>query len=178
MTAVQEKANWKREWVVRRFNNAEEAKSGIAPETIIDATGRVLPGETRIEGNVLLNEGINAVLLPLLCGTASPTAYDNANARLGVGNDDGAVAEDATQTGLQGSSTTFKAMSSGFPTVGSQKATWQAEFGGTEGNHAWQEFTVVNAADDTGDNLNRKVSDQGTKASGQTWTLSLEITIS
>lgn len=178
MTDIQENAQIKRVWTVKRFNSAEEARAGIAPKTIVDATGRVLPGESRIEGNVLLNEGINNVLGPLLTGTGSPTAYDNANARLGVGDNDGSTAEAATQTGLQGASTTFKGMAAGYPTFASQKATWQAEFGGSEGNHAWQEFTVVNAADDTGDNFNRKVSDQGTKASGQTWTLSLEITFS
>lgn len=178
MNTVKETVNTERKWTIRRFNNAEEAAKGIVPDTIIDGKGRVLPGLSEIDGNVLLNEGINNVLLALLCGTAAATAFDNANANLGVGNDDTVVAEDPTQTGLQGATTTFAGMTAGYPSVASQVATWQAEFGGAVGNHDWKEFTVVNAAADTGDNLNRKVSDQGTKASGQTWLLTLEITFS
>ena len=175
--SVQEHGYMHRRWTIRRYNSAEEAQRGDVPETIMDANGRVLPGESVFEGNVLLNEGINNVLGPVITGTASPTVWDNANARLGVGTD-GTTSESASHTGLQGGTTTFVAMSSGYPTFSSQVATWQAEFGGSTGNHDWKEFTVVNASDDTGDNLNRKVSDQGTKASGQTWTLTLEITFS
>jgi hypothetical protein len=51
-------------------------------------------------------------------------------------------------------------------------------FGSADANYAWQEFTVANASSGTGKNLNRKVSNQGTKASGQTWTLDLAITLS
>ena len=163
---MQEQINMKKEWTIRRYANDQAFKED-QPYS-----------ESKFYGNVLLNEGINNVLLPLLCGTASPTSYNNANARIGVGNDDGDVAASADQTGLQGATTTFAPMESGYPTVASQKATWRAVFDGTSANHAWQEFTVVNAADDTGDNLNRKVSDQGTKASGQTWTIDLEITFS
>lgn len=174
---MKETVKIEKKWTIRRYNDAREAAKGVVPKTIIDGKGRTLPGISEIKGNVLLNEGINNVLGPLLCGTAVATAYNNANAYLGVGTD-GTTAEDATQTGLQGVTTTFVAMNSGYPTFSSQVATWQSEFDGTEANHDWKEFTVVNAADDTGDNLNRKVSDQGTKASGQVWTLTLEITFS
>jgi hypothetical protein len=136
----------------------------------------LLPPESVFEGNVLLNEGINNVLWPLVLNTASPSPYDNANARIGVG--DGTTAATASQTGLQGTNKTFKGMDTGYPSSGSQKATWQSTFTGTEANHGWQEFTVVNAVDDTGDNLNRRVSDQGSKAEGQEWILVLEITLS
>lgn len=124
------------------------------------------------EGNLLLNEGI-AILSALLIGNAG-TAYSNANANLGVGNS--ATAESASQTGLQGASTAFAGMEAGYPSISGQTITWRAVFGGTEANFDWNEFTVVNAASDAGDNLNRKVSAQGTKASGQTWTLDLTIT--
>lgn len=164
---MQEQVFMKKKWTICKYRSDEAYLNGEEPFEI-----------SEFEGNVLLNEGINNVLLPLLCGTASPTAYNNANARIGVGNDSGDVAAAATQTGLQGDTTSFAAMESGYPTVGSQKATWRAVFDGTSANHPWQEFTVVNGADDTGDNLNRKVSDQGTKASGQTWTIDLEITFS
>jgi hypothetical protein len=102
---------------------------------------------------------------------------DNSNARLGVG--DSNTAEAASQTGLQAATNkTFKAMDSGYPQRSGQTAEWRATFGSSDANYAWEEYTVVNAADDAGVNLNRKVSSKGTKASGETWTLSLQITFS
>ena len=117
-------------------------------------------------GNVLLNEGIDEIE-KLICSTTA-TQYDNTNARLGVG--DSSAAENATQTSLQAETNKlWKAMDATYPTLGSQVMTFKATFGASDANYSWQEFTVVNAADDTGKNLNRKVSDQGTKAEGQTW---------
>ena len=176
MTQVVEIPDIKKKWTIHRYKDDVAYQAG-QPTPVVDGKGNVLPAVSEFEQNVLLNEGINNVLLPALCGTSSPTVYDNANANLGVGSD-GTTSESASQTGLQGASTAFAAMDTGYPSVGSQTATWQATFGGTEANQDWKEFTVVNAVDDTGDNLNRKVSDQGTKASGQTWVLTLEITFS
>jgi hypothetical protein len=59
-----------------------------------------------------------------------------------------------------------------------QTITWRAVFASGDANYAWNEFTIVNASTDTGTNLNRKTSAQGTKASGQTWTLDVTLTIS
>ena len=174
---IQEAVNIQRKWTICRYNNRDEYEQGIIPESIVDGKGNVLPGKSEFKGNVLLNEGINNVLTQVLAGLSSPTVYDEANASLGVGTD-GTTSESASQSGLQGGTTTHKGMSSGYPSASSQTITWQSEFGGTEGSHDWKEFTVVNGADDTGDNLNRKVSDQGSKADGQTWTLTLEITFS
>lgn len=130
---------------------------------------------SKFKGNVMLNEGLT-VLQSLLVGSVG-TPYSNANAYLGVG--DSAVAEDATQTGLQAATNkTYKPMETGYPTTTGQTTTWRAVFGSTDANYDWNEFTIVNAADDTGDNLNRKTSTQGTKASGQVWTLDLSITFS
>jgi hypothetical protein len=91
---------------------------------------------------------------------------------------DSSAAESATQTGLQGTNKTFKAMDTGYPQRTDQTGEWRATFGAADANHGWQEFTVVNAADDAGKNLNRKVADKGSKASGETWTASLKITFS
>jgi hypothetical protein len=164
---MQEVGTIKKTWTIRKYASDQDYLEGKEPFEV-----------SSFEGNVLLNEGINNVLLALLCGTDSPNPYSNTYAYIGVGDDDGDVAADADQTGLQGSNTSYASMESGYPSVSSQKATWRAVFDGSTGNHAWQEFTVVNASDDTGDNLNRKVSDQGTKASGQTWTLDIEIVFS
>jgi hypothetical protein len=67
-------------------------------------------------------------------------------------------------------------MESGYPQISNQITTWRSVFGSDDANEAWNEFTVCNAGSNAGDNLNRKVSSQGTKASGQTWTLDLSIT--
>lgn len=171
---IEEKATMKKKWTIRRYNSHQDFLDGNLPETIIDATGKVLLGKSVFEGNVLLNEGIAELLLLLTGGTA--TAYSNANAYLGVGESTTAAA--ASQTGLSGSSKTYKGMETSYPSISSQTVTFRSIFGSADANNAWQEFTVVNASSDTGDNLNRKVDDQGTKASGQTWTLDLAITFS
>lgn len=171
---MKETGTIKRKWTIRRYNSEQDRIDGNTPEFIIDGTGKKLPGKSVFEGNVLLNEGITA-LLNLLTGETE-TAYSNANAYLGVGESTTAAA--ASQTGLQGSSKTYKAMESGYPSISGQTVTFRSVFGADDANNAWQEFTVVNASSDAGDNLNRKVDDQGTKASGQSWTLDLEITFS
>jgi hypothetical protein len=107
----------------------------------------------------------------------TPTKWDSTNARLGVGDSNTAAA--ATQTGLQAETNkTYKAMDANYLQRSNQTVEWRATFGSSDANYAWEEFTVVNAADDSEKNLNRKVASKGTKASGETWTLSLQITFS
>ena len=157
-----EKINMHKKWTIHRYANDKDFKDGK------------FYNKSEFEGNVLLNEGITELAKLLIGDTAD--AYSNANAYLGVGESTTSAA--ATQTGLLGSSKTYKGMETSYPSIASQTVTWRAVFGSSDANNAWQEFTVVNASTDTGDNLNRKVSDQGTKVSGQTWTLDLEITFS
>ena len=138
------------------------------------ATGKFLDS-SEIDGNTLLNEGINE--LTKLIGSDSGSEWSNANAYLGVG-DSGAAAS-ASQTGLLGTSV-YKGMESGYPTYGSsQKITWKSSFASDEANQDWKEFTVGNDSTDAAAvNLNRATSDEGTKTAGQTWELELEITFS
>lgn len=127
-----------------------------------------------VNGNVLLNEGINE-LWTLLCSSGG-TKFDNSNAFLAVG--DSTTSADATQSGLLGSNKFYKAVDSGSPSFGTQqKATWVATFTGSEANFQWREFSVSNGGSDSNVNLNRKVSDQGTKVTDQVWELTLEITL-
>ena len=158
-----ESVQYKTQWKIKRYaNDADFADGRPFHESIID-------------GNLLLNEGIGA-LLNLLTGAAE-TAFSNANAYIGVG--DSTTAEGATQTGLQASTNKlYKAMEAGYPNIAGQTVTFRAVFGSAEGNFSWQEFTVASGNSDAADNLNRKVSNQGTKASGQTWTVDLQITFS
>ncbi len=54
---------------------------------------------------------------------------------------------------------------------------WRATFGSGDANEAWNEYAVDNGAA-AHKLLNRKVESKGTKVSGETWTLSLQITFS
>lgn len=197
-------------------------------------------GKSLIEGNALLNEGINA-MTTLICG-GSETAFNNANADLGVGtatptslagtctftqwsaavtgsgtsfttalavgdwirattstvwyrvktitNNTNLVLEkafeEATESGVTGYRTNvsltdlqgtvvYKAMDVGYPTFGSgQNMIFQSVFGSADANQAWENFGVRNGAT-AAKNLNLRYSSQGTKTSGQTWTLNLQI---
>lgn len=173
---VQEEFTIEKKWIVTRYASDEDFKANI-PSMVLDGkTGEHLPARSEIEGNLLLNEGI-AELLDLLCSLGAPVAFSNANAYIGVG--DSAAVEAATQTDLQAATNKlYRAMAATYPQRAAQTVTWRAVFVGADANYAWQEFSISNTSAGTGKNLNRKVSNQGTKTSGQTWTLDLQITIS
>lgn len=166
--------NWKAKWTLeKRWGDwtDEDILSGRAPD----------PYETVvIDGNGLLNDGIN-FLLNRLIGGADGTypAWNNANAHIKVGN--GTAAFAATQTDLQGGSTAEKPMDATYPQVSAQTATWRSTFGSSDANFTWEEVGVKNgsgAISSTVKLLNRKVQSFGTKVSGATWTMTLQITIS
>ncbi|RLG69033.1 hypothetical protein DRN93_01195 [archaeon] len=157
-----EKLLYKTEWIVTKYESEEAFRQKCPFERNV------------VEGNLLLNEGIQE-LWDLVINTGGTTPFDNSNARLGVG--DGTTAEDATQTGLVGSNTFYKGMDTGYPQRNAQTVTWRAVFASGEANFDWREFSVDNGST-AEKNLNRKVSNQGTKVSGQVWTLELSITLS
>jgi hypothetical protein len=161
MEHVHDFARYRTHWIIRKYADEEAYRQGIAFE------------ESHIQGNLLLNEGITRAL-NLIAGLGG-TAFNNANARIGVG--DSTTAAAAGQTDLQAvTNKTYKAMESGYPQVSGQTITFRSVFGPLEANYAWQEFVVDNGGT-AGEALNRKVSDQGTKASGQTWTMDVAITL-
>src|SRR3990170_3586713 len=160
---MEDKIGYKSVWIIRKFENDEAYQENRHFEV------------KEIEGNLLLNEGITR-LANLLIGGGG-TAFNNANAYIGVG--DSSTAASASQTGLQAATNKlYKAVSASYPSISGQTVTFRAEFVSAEANFAWNEFTVANGNSDAADNLNRKVSSQGTKASGQVWTLDLAITFS
>lgn len=150
-------------WYIKKFANDADYAIGKAYETV------------PVIGNELTNAGINN-LLTHIC-SASGTKWDNTNAYLCVGDSSTAFA--AAQTDLQAATNKLrKAMDASYPTYGtSQKAVWRSTFTALEANFDWNEFAVANASTG-GTILNRKVSSQGAKTSGQTWELTLEITLS
>jgi hypothetical protein len=159
---LQERLRYRTEWTITKYANDADYAAGRAFE--------VCP----LPGNILVNAGIQLMIDSLIGGTV--TAFSNANAYLGVG--DSSTAESASQTDLQAATNkTRKPMSATYPSRSNQTVTFRAAFGSADANHNWNEFAVFNASSG-GTMLNRKVSSQGTKASGQTWTLDLAITIS
>lgn len=153
-------------WRIEKFNakNSEEIKAkNLKPYETIER-----------EFKCLLNEGIGE-FIDLICGLGTPTAWDNTNARIGVG--DSATAPNATQTGLQAATNKlWKAMNAGYPQKSGQQSIFQSDFIDTEAEFAWLEETIVNTSDDTGKNLCRQNTNLGTKPAGQTWRVTGTIT--
>lgn len=103
------------------------------------------------------------------------TAFNNANANIGVG--DSATAFAAAQTDLQAAVNKLrKAMEATYPTRSANIMTFRALFGTTEANWAWQEWAVFNAAA-AGVMMNRKVESLGTKGATQSWQLTVQNTL-
>jgi hypothetical protein len=107
----------------------------------------------------------------LLTGTG--TAFNTANAHLGVGNS--TTAFNASQTDLVGASKTRKVVDSA-PGLATNVITFVATFGTGDANHAWDEIGVFNASSG-GVMLSRVVQALGTKSSG-TWVLTHTVTVS
>lgn len=105
---------------------------------------------------------------------AGGTAFNNANAYIGVG--DSTTAFSAAQTDLQAASNKLrKAMDATFPTLAANVQTFRSTFSTSEANFAWQEWGVFNASSG-GTMMNRKVESLGTKTSAQSWQITVTIT--
>ena len=103
------------------------------------------------------------------------TSFANANARIGVG--DSSTVFGASQTDLQASTNKLrKAMEAAYPTRAGNALTSRSIFGTSEGNFAWNEWGVFNAAS-AGTMLNRIVASLGTKTSAQSWQLTVTVTV-
>lgn len=175
-------AAWRFDWLCEKWS--EEAcdfvrrKLGIVGDVSSELLRQVIGApelEEAIPGNLLLNEGIQEMLDLLIGAGGSVAAYNNATAQIGVG--DSSTAESASQTDLQAASNkTWKAMNASYPQRSAQTMSWQSDFGSSDANYAWNEWSIRNgAARDK--NLNRKVQALGTKTTG-TWTLTGQVTIS
>ena len=92
-----------------------------------------------ISANLLLNEGIQRALDLVIA--AGGTAYNNANAYIGVG--DTSTAEAASQTELQATQNAanrfYKAMNATYPIRTAQSVDWQSDFTTSEANFAWSD---------------------------------------
>jgi hypothetical protein len=111
-----------------------------------------------------------------IIGGSTYTAFNNANAHLGVGNSNAAFS--AAHTDLQGGSTSRRPMDATFPSRAANVVTWQATWGTGEANFDWQEIGFFNHVS-AGQMLGRFLENIGVKTSSvtrqlevtQTWVL-------
>lgn len=134
----------------------------------------------------LTNDGTN-VIASALIGEGAYTTFDNANAALGVGDDDTTFS--ASQSQLQaeanGTSSLRKGMNTGYPNRdpdadGSDNLLrLQSTFGTSDANFNWLEWGVFNdTTEGGGEMLCRIVEDLGTKTNASKWVLEVDLTIS
>ncbi len=125
--------------------------------------------------NLMLTAGLQ-LMLNLLTGQGG-TSFSNANAYIGIG--DSTTVASVGQTDLQASTNKLRvAMDVTFPSAASGGVvTWRSTFTSGQANYHWQEFGIFNAAA-AGTMLDRAVSDQGTKTSGQSWQPTVTLTAS
>ncbi len=161
---------WKTTWVIERYQvDSPDLLQQYQQHRLEPYDVSIVPG------NIALDTG-KADMLGVLIGTVT-NLYNNTNARIGVG--DSSTAEASTQTDLVATSNkAYAAMVATYPKLSTTASTndtveFKAEFGSAVANYDWREFVMKNNA--SGVCLNRKVSSQGTKASGQIWTVTCKL---
>jgi len=160
---IMDKANWNIKFVIEKFANDAAVLAGT-PFAVEE-----------FEKNLLLNEGITEIW-KLVAGDGTATAYNNANARIGVG--DNITAANAAQTELQAAvNKIYKGMDATYPQVSGQTITFRSTFGAAEANWSWEEISVDNGTT-AAKNMNRKVQAMGTKVNPATWIVTVQITLS
>jgi hypothetical protein len=103
--------------------------------------------------NLVTNVG-GALMLDLLAA-AGGTAFNNANAYIGIG--DSTTAAAVGQTDLQAATNKLrKAMDATFPSRSGQVMTYKSTFATTDANYAWNEIGLFNASS-TGTMFSRAV---------------------
>jgi hypothetical protein len=148
---------WQPRWKIEKYN----------------AQGKLYAVE-EFAGNLLLNEGVNA-MWKLIAGVGG-TPFNTTNSYIGVG--DGTTPALGEQTGLQGSNKLYKPVDPTYPQISNNTITYRATFNSGEANFSWQEFTIANGDSDSAINLCRKVEDHSTKPLNDTWVVNLSITLS
>ena len=115
------------------------------------------------------------IICDALIGGGTYTAFNNANAYLGVG--DSTTAYAAAQTDLQAATNKHReAMDATYPSRAANVITFVSTFETADANFAWEEWGVFNASSG-GQMLSRKVESLGTKTSAATWELTVTLTI-
>lgn len=148
------------------------ARLGIAPYDV-----------SEVDRNLLTTAGIGRLVTLVTAGTGN--LISSTTARVGVGDGAGTAAIGDTDLSASAGST-HRWFQTCTVTTPSNVLTFAATFGTADGNFAWQEWGVdIGTATVTSGNtvgavlLNHKTAiAQGTKASGQTWSVTATVTIS
>jgi hypothetical protein len=177
---MNEHGRMKTRWILTKFKDpdgrvAELLRSGRKVEDVAALFPDRFEGTSPIEGNCLLNEGIDYLLDTITGIEAAPVLWDSANSRVGVGADNTAAVP--AQSGLLDAGAEYAAMDATYPSRTGEAITWRGTFGDGDAEFAWEEFCVDNGAV-SGKTLNRKAESKGTKAAGESWSLAVEITLS
>lgn len=170
-------------WASRQLGGEQAGSRGFLQPSIFDFHRLgISPYDTsEVLGNLVTNVGWGRIAR-LAIGTAV-TAFTTATTRIGVGTGTAGASGNDTSLGGTGAAGCFYKLVSGAGTAtdgtgtsgtGSATLAFAATFGTGEANMVWAEFGVdQGTADGTAavaPLLNHKISAQGTKASGQTWT--------
>lgn len=160
---ISEHSQWRVTWEVRKWADTARKLAGFEPDEVVCETQ-----------NIILDSGANE-MLKLITGTGG-TAFSAANAYIYVGTDN--TPENAAQTGVlaSGVNRAYARMESGYPIVDGRQMIYQAAFGDSEANFAWNEAAIANGIGAGAVAMNRKVQALGTKVTG-TWSLRITITL-
>jgi hypothetical protein len=173
-----EVANVKTDILVRRWESEDAYANGGTPYLV-----------TSHENANLITSAGWAALLGGVAGATIGTKFSGAAGRIGVGTGTGPA--QVTDTHLSGdtgsgSTTSYYQLVSSAPTINTSTApatlTFQATYGTTVANFAWEEFGIDNFSGSSvttiGTNsvfFNHGISNQGTKVSGQIWQMTVTI---
>lgn len=162
---ISEHSQWAVQWRVQKWFDAARHYAGFEPD------------EVAISSQNIILDGGAAEMLRLITGTGG-TAYAQGNSYIYVGTN--TTAEKANQTGIlsssgtQGSDYDYASVTS--VVVSGRTATYQATFGETAANFAWNEAAITNGTGVGAIAMNRKVDNLGTK-NGGIWTLQIIINL-
>lgn len=168
-------------WDAEQTHWAMKRMGGFQPLDRDFAALNITPYETTEHlGNAVLQAGWARVLANLTAVPASTAVFDATHTRIGVGDGSTAVnaVTDTDLSAIAGSTHRWFQLVSGAPTIGGtipKTCAWSATFGTSDGNFTWSEFGIDNGTASgntvTAPLLNRALSAQGAKVSGQTWTV-------
>lgn len=151
------------------------SKAGMPLATLREHFPERFIAQEEHEGNILVNVGIQG-MWKLACGlSGSPGAWSNANAKIRIGTGSGGA--NATDTQATFTAGVDIAMDPAYPSLSGQTIAFHVTAGSGVANIAWNEYGVINS-DGTPVLLNRFVVSKGTKASGETWTLEIDVSLS
>lgn len=166
------------EYLGRQPVYADFVELGVAHEDFAEA-----------DGNVLTTAGLTRITNLLIGGGAA--AFTHAQSFCGVGNSSTtALAADVDLNAAAGSTNRwFQATDASNPSVAAGVISCNTTFGGSDGNFAWNEWTlgvatgtitataVLASVGTSPIMLNHKNQSLGTKAAASTWTLQATITL-